>query len=98
MDSWAKAPDFEGDPVRSAAVREQTAADRRTYTEAGMHPVRCASCAVRVLVRKHSPQHTSVQWTSDVSACPIFAADAHRSLRDSCPHLAESITAVDGSK
>ena len=68
MDSWAKAPDFEGDPVRSAAVRAQTAADRHSYTQAGMQPVRCASCAVRVLVRAHSPQHTSVQWPPEVVA------------------------------
>ena len=25
---------------------------------------------VRVLVKKNSPQHTSVQWLSDTSTCP----------------------------
>ncbi|KRC50286.1 MULTISPECIES: hypothetical protein [unclassified Nocardioides] len=36
--------------------------------DAPMHPVACASCAGRVLVRKASWHQTSVQWTDEAQA------------------------------
>nr|WP_066474763.1 hypothetical protein [Skermania piniformis] len=89
---WAKAPGFAADPQRSAAIRAQTATDRYTYLDAGMTPVRCAGCAATVLVRKHSPQHTSIQWTSDpTGSCAEFADAPGPGLGRSCGRLRASI-------
>ena len=43
--------------------------ERDEFLVGGMAPVRC-DCGNRVLVKKNSPQHTSVQWLSDTSSCP----------------------------
>ena len=42
--------------------------ERDEFLVGGMVPVRC-DCGNRVLVKKNSPQHTSVQWLSDTSTC-----------------------------
>ncbi|WP_327743484.1 hypothetical protein OHO28_09380 [Streptomyces europaeiscabiei] len=39
-----------------------------------MQPLSCRACGAGVLVEKHSLAHTSVQWHTDVSICPEFAA------------------------
>jgi hypothetical protein len=53
----------------------QTSEDKRRYVEDGMEPVSCSRCATRVLVKKNSPRHTSVQWISDAAAtCPEIGA------------------------
>jgi hypothetical protein len=55
--------------------RPQTAADRRAYLEGGLENLACDDCGVQVRVKKISPQHTSVQWsTLAVRGCPEFAA------------------------
>jgi hypothetical protein len=36
--------------------------DRADYLHGGLTPVDCGRCAASVLVKKHSLQHTSVQW------------------------------------
>lgn len=69
------------------------AAERREFLEAGLRPVECLSCGNRVLAKKNSPQHTSVQWTSDAArSCPEFAANGGRTaLIATCLKLRESI-------
>ena len=50
-----------------------TAADRRTYLESGLSEVACGRCGARVLVRKSSTEHTSIQWTAQAQRrCPAF--------------------------
>ncbi|PXY33657.1 hypothetical protein [Prauserella endophytica] len=56
----------------------------------------CRSCATTVLVKKNSPQHTSIQWTTDAAtSCPVFAEKvsegAHPALLDTCERLRDSI-------
>ena len=77
-------------------MRESTRAEIREFLARGLAPVDCHSCANRVLVRKTSLAHTSVQWTSDpASSCPEFAARVaagELSARiDTCPKLRASI-------
>jgi DNA-directed RNA polymerase subunit RPC12/RpoP len=51
--------------------------DRRGYLLGGLRELACDRCGVRVLVKKNSPQHTSVQWTSEaVRGCAEFATAA----------------------
>jgi hypothetical protein len=52
-----------------------TAADRRLYVEAGLAPVECGECGNRVLVKKNSDKHTSVQWSGSATDCPEIAAE-----------------------
>lgn len=57
----------------------------------GMCEVRCDRCAAVVRVAKFSPEHTSVQWTSDATAaCAEFAGRRHALVR-TCESLRESI-------
>ena len=77
-------------------MRESTRAEIREFLTDGLSPVDCQSCATRVLVRKASLAHTSVQWTSDpATSCPEFAARVaagELSARiDGCPKLRASI-------
>jgi hypothetical protein len=64
--------------------------DSADYLHGGLTPVDCGRCAASVLVKKHSLQHTSVQWSTDaVRKCAEFASgdSAHiptcLALRDS---------------
>ncbi len=62
----------------------------------GLRPLVCRSCGTCVLVKKNSPQHTSIQWTTDAaSSCPVFAAKAaageQTALLDTCDRLGDSI-------
>jgi hypothetical protein len=77
-------------------MRESTRTEIREFLTRGLAPVDCHSCGNRVLVRKTSLAHTSVQWTSDPAAsCPEFAARVaagELSARiDTCPKLRTSI-------
>ena len=70
-----------------------TPADER---EAGFRPVECDRCGATALVAKFSPQHTSVQWSSQaVRTCAEFsarvAAGEQTALIDSCASLRNSI-------
>ncbi len=78
------------------AVPADTLADQRLYLTGGLQPVDCRHCGTRVLVKKNSPQHTSVQWLSDPAAsCPEFAAAAAPSaLVAGCARLRDSIAAA----
>ncbi|GAB3859806.1 hypothetical protein GCM10028801_21590 [Nocardioides maradonensis] len=82
------------EPRDPATVEEQ-----RRYTRDGLAEVGCEACAARVLVKKHSEQHTSIQWTlQSLATCKVFAErDASRGRRDvhqSCPNLMASIDAA----
>ena len=72
-----------------------TEGDRRHYLAGGLQPLDCAHCGTRVLVKKESPQHTSIQWTADSSSCPELAAQvaagAEPGRVESCPRLRDSV-------
>lgn len=81
-------------------MRSDTLADREEFLTAGLRPVACRTCATTVLVKKNSPQHTSIQWTTDAAtACPVFAEKVaegtHPALLDTCERLHESIAEAD---
>lgn len=42
-----------------------------------MQPLNCETCGRGVLVEKFSPAHTSIQWRSDASGCPLIAEAPH---------------------
>ncbi len=78
-------------------TRVETLADRRSFLTDGFVPVRCMACDAQVLVRKTSPEQTSIQWVSDpATTCPVFAgrSASGRPACSGCPRLAESITAA----
>ena len=60
--------------------------DRHEALHGSLTPVECAQCGVRVLVKKHSAQHTSVQWTSH--SCEALREGART---PTCPALRDSI-------
>jgi len=64
------------------------------YLTGGLRPHVCDGCGTTVLVKKNSPQHTSVQWQSDTSACPRLGP-----LVSGCTQLRDSIERAvrDGS-
>lgn len=74
----------------------ETRADQQHYLSGGLQPLDCRNCGNRVLVKKESPEHTSVQWTSDsASSCPQLgarvAAGQAAARVESCGHLKETI-------
>ncbi|MGH3713162.1 MAG: hypothetical protein ACRDT4_06825 [Micromonosporaceae bacterium] len=77
-------------------TRPETAADQRLYLADGLQPLRCRACGARVLVKKHSLRHTSIQWlSSPATDCPEFAAAGVPSaLVAGCGKLRESIEAA----
>ena len=94
--SWSKAPNFESDPDRAAAVREATQRDRERYLTSGLVSVDCRFCHVSVSVKKLGPAHTSVQWTSEATRRCAFFSEVRESGGEpartrSCPKLADSI-------
>jgi len=94
--SWAKAPNFSGDPERAAAVHEATRRDRERYLTAGLVEVDCRFCHASVQVKKLGAPYTAVQWSAEASGrCAYFAeirADGGNSARvPSCPRLGDSI-------
>ncbi|HLY33808.1 MAG TPA: hypothetical protein VKQ07_04690 [Jatrophihabitantaceae bacterium] len=73
-----------------------TAADMQLYVEIGLAPVQCTACGTEVLVKKNSPKHTSVQWTSDAAAsCPEIRAQIEAGVSGGqvlgCARLKQSI-------
>jgi hypothetical protein len=74
-------------PVRHRdELAAATAADRRAYLEHGLRELDCMHCAGRVLVKKNSVAHTSIEWTADaVGRCQAFTAHT------GCPQLHRSI-------
>lgn len=74
-------------PVRHRdELAAATAADRREYLQQGLRELDCLHCAGRVLVKKNSWAHTSIEWTADaVRRCQEFTAHT------GCPLLQHSI-------
>ena len=84
------------DPRQAAALREATQRDRDRYLTSGLQPVDCRYCHVSVLVKKLSPEHTSVQWNSEAAQRCAYFAEVRESggttaRSRSCPRLADSI-------
>ena len=76
--------------------RAETLADRALYTESNLQEVPCMDCTARVLVRKNSEHHTSIQWTQEaVQDCTSFAKmsqqEGGRPVHAGCPRLNKSI-------
>jgi hypothetical protein len=69
-------------------TRPDTLAERQEHLRGGYQEVGCRSCAAVVLVRKSSPQQTSVQWTTEAARqCPAGLG----ALVPTCPGLRASI-------
>ncbi|MCU1687685.1 MAG: hypothetical protein JWQ81_8424 [Amycolatopsis sp.] len=72
------------------------------FLTGGLRPVSCRDCGTRVLVKKNSEAHTSIQWMTDAaSSCPFFAEQAsagvNTALLDTCGELGESIAEAVGA-
>ncbi|WP_026919688.1 hypothetical protein [Gordonia shandongensis] len=93
---WAKAPDYTGDPARLEAIAHATARDRRHYLSGGLSEVECRTCHARVMVKKTSAHHTSVQWNDAALAqcseiAEIRSEGGNPALLPTCPRLSASI-------
>ena len=74
----------------------ETLADRELYTRGRLVELACLDCTARVMVRKNSEHHTSIQWTEQaVADCAMFTAmsgqEGGRPVHTACPRLAASI-------
>src|SRR5688500_5065103 len=77
-------------------TRPETLEDRALYTSGRLVEIACRECQARVMVRKNSEHHTSIQWTRDaVEDCAFFAEltrqDDGRPIHSGCPRLVASI-------
>ncbi|GAA1536443.1 hypothetical protein [Nocardioides humi] len=73
-----------------------TVEDQRLYTEARLVEVACLDCLARVLVKKNSEHHTSVQWSGRSQAdCQEFQrrgeSPGRRDVHKPCPRMMASI-------
>ncbi|MCO1578766.1 hypothetical protein M8C13_23720 [Crossiella sp. SN42] len=69
--------------------------DRADYLTGGLRPFTCPGCATVVLVKKNSPEHTSVQWTTATTACPeLTGRDRPSAQVVGCPRLRAGIEAA----
>lgn len=74
----------------------ETREDQALYTQSHLQDVPCMDCKARVLVRKNSEHHTSIQWTQEaVQDCTSFAKMDRevggRPVHAGCPRLNKSI-------
>ncbi len=74
----------------------ETLEDRELYTRGRLAEVACRQCRAKVLVRKNSEHHTSIQWNQEaLRACEVFAdldqQEDGRPVHSSCPQLVASI-------
>lgn len=75
---------------------QETLEDRALYTRGRLVELPCLDCTARVLVRKNSEHHTSIQWTEEaVADCAYFAElsrqENGRPVHTACPRLVASI-------
>lgn len=58
-----------------------------------MQALGCDTCGLKVLVEKFSDAHTSIQWMTDASECPLISASSSQAgdPRRGCPSLRRSI-------
>ena len=94
--TWAKAPSFDDDPQRAAAIAEASRRDRERYLNDGLTEISCRRCHTGVAVKKLGRGYTAVQWNTEASRrCAYFAdlraAGTDSSRAPSCPHLTDSI-------
>jgi hypothetical protein len=78
---------------------QETLEDRALYTRSRLVEISCLDCPARVMVRKNSQHHTSIQWTQDaVEDCATFAELSRdqdgRPVHSGCPRLVASIEAA----
>jgi hypothetical protein len=76
--------------------RPETLEDRALYTRSRLVELACLDCRARVMVRKNSEHHTSIQWTQEaVADCTTFTAmstqEGGRPVHTACPRLVASI-------
>ena len=83
---WSKAPNFDSDPDRAAAVREATQRDRERYLTSGLASVDCRFCHVTVQVKKLGRGQTSVQWNTEASQRCAYFTEIRQSGGESRPH------------
>ena len=74
----------------------ETLEDRALYTRSRLAEVACRECQARVMVRKNSEHHTSIQWSEEaVADCAFFdelsRQDDGRPIHSACPRLLASI-------
>lgn len=74
----------------------ETLEDQVLYTQSRLEELPCMDCKARVLVRKNSEHHTSIQWTQQaVADCTTFAKlsrqEGGRPIHSGCPRLTASI-------
>ena len=70
-----------------------TLEEQRLYTQARLVEVACLDCLAKVMVKKNSEHHTSIQWTAGArAACPeLSRRPSGRESHPACPRLAASI-------
>ena len=73
-----------------------TLEDRELYTRGRLAEVACRQCRAKVLVRKNSEHHTSIQLNQEeVEACEVFSdldqQETGRPVHSGCPQLVASI-------
>jgi len=78
--------------VDMATERVADGAALRDWDDTPLIPVWCEHCASRVFVRKKSPEHTQVQWTTSTERC-LELGDAD-DRRITCSRLRSSIEAA----
>ncbi len=74
----------------------ETLEDQALYTQSRLEELPCMDCKARVMVRKNSEHHTSIQWTQQaVADCTTFAKlsrqEGGRPIHSGCPRLTASI-------
>ena len=77
-------------------TRPETLEDRALYTSSRLVELACRECHARVMVRKNSEHHTSIQWSQDaVAGCATFnelsGQENGRPIHSGCPRLVASI-------
>ena len=77
-------------------TRPETLEDRALYTSSRLVELACRECQARVMVRKNSEHHTSIQWSQDaVAGCATFnelsGQENGRPIHSGCPRLVASI-------
>ena len=77
-------------------TRPETLEDRALYTRSRLVELACRQCQARVMVRKNSEHHTSIQWSREaVAACAVFAdldeQESGRPVHSGCPQLVATI-------
>ncbi|RYG18439.1 hypothetical protein EON82_22595 [bacterium] len=75
--------------------RSETGEDQRLYLDGRLREVACQDCLARVLVKKNSEHHTSIQWSQQaLGDCAEFQRldrEGGRRVHTACGRLRASI-------